>query len=454
MRQPFLDLSALRERLGYFSLLLFAFCAWLSTTGTSIALVLMLLAFMADPRALKTLIRNPVFHLACIFGLYLALLGEHAAQEFPETAQAQKNDWNSWMKLYGFLLAAWWLKADIRRIRILILCALAGFLLNTLRHMDWSALIHGKLGHRSGFGLQELFFGLLADTSLLGLLLYAPRCRRGLPPHLRRTGVAVWVLIALLLVYGLVFCGSKSAWLMAALIFPPILFLRFRHLLQAGTGARIKLVMAVVVGLLIVIGITSLGFKVILNRLNEDRAVVAELLHGNWKDLPRSSLSYRLDVQTYGLLKWRERPFTGWGTGSSQYLIQHSQQPGLHYKDANQTLWLVHTHNTYIEILLRTGLIGMGLLFLLLYFLLTSLRQAQREKQLSLDDFLFFAGSLVLLATWNTFDFRMLHTDFRAYWIILAGVLYTFRLHSGSLPEDPASVPESIQAPGRLSLFP
>lgn len=440
MRSPLFNPRQAHEWLGYSGLCLFALCAWLSTSGTTIASVLMLLAFLADPSARRGILRDRAFHLVCISGVYLAALGYWAAQEFPETGAVQGKDWNSWMKLYGFLLAAWWLRADPKRIHLVLLLALTGFLLNTARHTDWQGMVDLRLDHRNGFGFKETFFGLIDVTALLGLLVFAPRYWKSARIRLGRLAVGLWVGAFILLLHGLVLCGSKSAWLMAAVILPPALFVRFRPWLLASGISRRKLWLAMLLGMALVAGMAGSGWDIIRSRLNEDRAVVAELLQGRWQDLPRSSLSYRIDVQVYGLQKWWERPLWGWGPGSTQYLIQHSQRPGLVYRDAEITTWLAHTHNSYLEILLRTGLAGFLLMAAMLYFLLNSLQNAQRRGALPRDTHLFLVGSLCLLGVWSAFEFRMLHTDLRAYWTLLAGILYTFRLH-GSPPFPSGAAP-------------
>ena len=91
-----------------------------------------------------------------------------------------------------------------------------------------------------------------------------------------------------------------------------------------------------------------------------------------------------------------------------------------------------HLHNSYLEILLRFGIIGALLLTVAALLLINAVVRAHRAGLIPRDYFLFLLGSFGLVAIWSLFDFRALHADWRAYWLLLAGAAYTFRLHGRS----------------------
>lgn len=156
---------------------------------------------------------------------------------------------------------------------------------------------------------------------------------------------------------------------------------------------------------------------------------MGRILEGHYQNLPRTSIGYRLDVQRFGFEQWLKRPVFGWGPRTSKYLIEHSGRPELLHPVKRGVIWISHLHNTYLEILVAFGLCGAVILMAAVALLVDSVRHGRRAGCISPDLALFLYGSLGLLALWSIFNFRVLHTDERAYWLLLAGMLYTFRLH-------------------------
>jgi O-antigen ligase len=145
--------------------------------------------------------------------------------------------------------------------------------------------------------------------------------------------------------------------------------------------------------------------------------------------LPRTSVGYRLDVQVFGLQRWLERPWLGWGAGASEYLISHSNNPRLLHPSKGGSLdWMDHLHNSYLETLASFGIVGTGLLAAAGGLLIRGLIQSYRAGRVPLDYFLFLLGGLLMTAVWSLFDFRLLHGEWRAYWLLLAGLAHSFAL--------------------------
>lgn len=417
------------DTLGFTGLLLFAASAWLSTTGTTIALIVMALALLADPKVYRVFPRDPLFQLALIFSAYIALIGHRAILEFPETRSLQIADGISWTKLYWFFLIGWWLKGDARRIDITLLVAFLGLLINAFKYADPKLIASIATGTRTGFHLSTLGFGLIVANILFALLILAPRCWGKSPAKTHIPRIILWCGGVILVNYGLLASGARSAWLALAITTPPLVWIRYRSLFTSH-----KLVITgLAVILLVWIG-AGPGSHLIKSRIGEEHHSISQLASGEYAHLPRTSIGYRVDVQLFGLQKWLEHPWTGWGPGSSGYLIQHSQNPKLIHKDPLGTMWLAHLHNAYLEILVRLGLIGAALLAITLYLLFKSLRLAYLAQRLSPDHNLFFMGSLMMFLVWSFFDFHVLHWDIRNYWLILVGAVYSYRLSDPAYP--------------------
>jgi O-antigen ligase len=122
----------------------------------------------------------------------------------------------------------------------------------------------------------------------------------------------------------------------------------------------------------------------------------------------------------FGQLRFDGAPNEGWKTGKP---------------------WLDHLFNTYLEMLVRFGLAGA--LFALAAFGLLGkgLWHAHLEGRVPRDFGLFLVGSMLLMASWCFFEFRLLRPDWRSYWILIGGAVATFRWHVRSI--DSSSIADT-----------
>jgi O-antigen ligase len=105
--------------------------------------------------------------------------------------------------------------------------------------------------------------------------------------------------------------------------------------------------------------------------------------------------------------------------------------------------WLDHLHNTYLEVLVRFGLVGALLMVGTLGLLARGFWVAHREGRLPFDYAWFLTGALGLMAVWSLSDFRLLHPDWRSYWILMGGTMGAFWMPPGlpASPLDDTAVP-------------
>jgi O-antigen ligase len=419
---------------GIAAALIFALCAWLSMAGASIALAAFSLAFLLSPSAWPLWRRDPMLWLSVIFVIYVVWRTHAALGEFPETHRQQIRDALGWIKLLAFLPFAWCLRGCPRRIHGVLILALAGLLVGMLRRADWRDLVLMTVETRTGFSLKMIFSGLVSSTAILGLLVYAPRIlsrsRQGIAHHWRWAG---WVLALYLSGYMLIASESRSAWLAAFAVIPPILFVRYRSgpgKTAPCAGKAMPLLM-LAVGILLT-GLLALNSGEIRGRLLEEKSVVIAILKGEGDRLPRTSIGFRYDIQKFGWQKWLERPWFGWGTGSTEHLIEISGRGELIHPQVEihrPPAWMDHFHNTYLEIMVRFGLCGILLFAAMGWLIGRALWRGYGAGLVPGDLALFLAGGFALLAIWNLFDFRVLHGDWRAYWVLLAGIAYSFAWH-------------------------
>jgi O-antigen ligase len=416
---------------GVFSVFLFALCAWLSTTGAGIAMIGFLLAFVLSPAARSVCRRDPVFWMFVPFAAFIYWSEYRAIAEFPETAHLQHKEASNWLKIFAFFPFAWWLRGDLKRIQWVLALALAGLVAGNFKHFDWEDLLAFDISVRSGFKFVPAFTGLISTTALLGLLLFARRIWYSRYPWITRS---LWLAAIYVALFMLLASQARAAWLAAGLIIPAMLVAFWFHTVRDVSRNRAAALFPMGLAIVLLLAIVAGSFGPIQSRLKTERHTAKALLHGQRPPTgrPSNSLSKRYQVQVFGFQKWLERPLLGWGPGTGEYLIAHSDNPELRVSLKNGgEMWLTHFHNTYLESLVRLGVVGAALLSGVGWVLGATLIGAARRRTIPYDQVLFLGGSSVLLVLWSLFDFRATHTDWRAYWIILAGIIYSCRFKAG-----------------------
>jgi O-antigen ligase len=421
--------------LGTASLFLFAFSAFLSTTALSIGLGLILGASILNRSLWPRLRRDPLLIVCIVSTVYLILRTLWAIWEFPDSRQLQEDQAWDWFRLWLFLCVGWWINGDTKRIRWVLVLALVGLLTGMVYH--WSS--HPGLlrsGKRTGFHLPIIAFGLYSSTAILGLLTMAPRIwgkRQNLLYYLR---LGLWLVALVLLGQGLIMTGSRGAWIAAILVIPPMVLLRYHAAWKRRALSRWRSIGLVSVTMALFALLIVGNLPQIQKRLIYERQTFEATWDRNFDQVPTHGFGVRVQAFRYGLSKWLERPIFGWGPGSTQYLISHSGEQILQQPlSGGGYVWLDHLHNTYLEVLFRFGLVGALLILTVLGLLLRGLWIAHLEGRVPTDYMLFLTGTLPLMAVWSLSDFRLLHPDWRSYWILIAGMAHAFR---PSLPDHAA----------------
>jgi O-antigen ligase len=187
------------------------------------------------------------------------------------------------------------------------------------------------------------------------------------------------------------------------------------------------------------------NLRTVTTRLSDEKEVFAAVWRGDFEAVPSAGFGVRVHTFRFGVTKWLERPLFGWGPGSTEYLISHSGLPQLRHSEMAGGEWkagpdwLDHLHNTYLEILVRFGLVGAFLMIGTLGLLVKGLWLARREGRVPLDYAWCLIGALGLMGLWSLSDFRLLHPDWRSYWILMGGIMGTFWMPR-RLPESPLDV--------------
>jgi O-antigen ligase len=427
-------MSAITERVGLYASGLFALGAWLAPAAMYLGFYLLILAAVLQPAFWRALARERLAQVALVLVVYLGASATWASLEFPETRPEQWGELGDWLKLFAFFPLAWWLRGDERRVGAVLLLAAGGWLLGVVAHADLGALVTFDPGPRTGFRHAILFSGLLSATVLLGLVLLSSRL---LAPSsalgLRLLGAGGWVVGLWVSAYALLASRARAAWLSALLILPLWTLIRFVGVRKSGGAGRASAVLGGVV-VVALSGLLVANLSAIQKRLATDAGVASAIVQGETRDLPESSLAHRYQMLRYGFERWRERPLLGWGTGSVGWLLSTRAPPELQVrKDDGRLGWHAHFHNTYVEIAVRFGVVGVALFGWLVGALAWAVRRAHARGEVPRDLMLFLSGALALFLLYCLTNFSVLRADTRVYWVLLAAAGYGFCLRPAAV---------------------
>lgn len=418
-------LPALRpmERFAFWCALVFAASALAVPAVANVAVVLTTVLLLARPALPWRYSRgHPVWPiLALALGYLLLHIVAHGLSDAGRDALLDL------LKLLFLIPVGWAVAGDPWRARTLLAAAGLGLLIRLLMcapPTQWLA-VFGDAAQRLDFGFTSIASGLYCAAALLGLVLLLPRC---VPDSGwgRRTALLGGLLAAALLTAGLLLSRSRGTWLALMASAPVVMTAPSKHgrLVLGLLGAA---VLAVVLA----------GSGAAARRLADDapaytalaRAIGArdaQAADAAWEQVPHNSVGLRLHAWRLATAAWWQRPWFGHGADASEALLASV--------DGSPLGELAHLHNTYAELALRFGLVGLLLAAAIVVALACGVARGLRNRSEIADLTRFLAGVLVLTAVWSVSDFRLFRLDFRLYTVLLAGIAFGLGLPRREAP--------------------
>jgi O-antigen ligase len=405
------QLLRLGNALGTTGLVVFAFCAWLSTAGAYIGIGLMVLAtIVALPYRYRLLAREPLVWLSFVFLVYVLIRAAVAARAVPQADGLVSGAAQAWAKLFFFWIAALWLHGKPRLMWLVIALAAAGLLVRMGTHFNWSQPLDFLESKRAyGFGLSHIGFGLYSAAILLGLAVFARRALAGIGGTRRVFAIMGWIVVGLVYLQGLVLTDSRGAWLAAAIAALVVLGV---YMAKARRISRRALLLGAAAAAVIAV-LLAFNARNITARLGQEHETFARILALDWQHIPYTSVGTRIHLYIYGIEHWLARPWFGWGPGVIRYLLEHGPK----------VLRYPHVHNTFLELLAELGIVGLGLFLLALGRIVYAIRNA---REMPSDLKIFLLGAWIMWLLWSMTDVRITHVDGAFYWYLLAGVSCMF----------------------------
>ena len=422
----FVDLP-LTERVALIGLYAFLLFAWEGKGKAAIAFMLVLVPCLLDRRFWRDLRASQTAWVVALLLLYILVRGVVASINNPQYVHYHLNDGWRLMLLGGFVFVGWLLKGDQRRVLLALAIALLGFWIGRFEHFPWSEAFSGAQwwGTRVKLGLpSEEGFGLYSATASLGLVLLAPRIWAADGSTSRKSIIIlVWGVFLLISVQGVIMSQTRSVWLSLTVV-AFVLLLGNLHVWKRVGGLKSFVYLLGVTAVLVVLAYANQG--AIKNRFYTEMDTTRELLSGNFDAIDTvdeqgrvKSIGVHYHLFLFALDHLKENPWFGLGPGISKPLIKE------HWV-ASKTFH--HVHNSYLEMMLRLGIVGTTLIFVMLALIVYGGWRAYREQRIDRDLFMFLVAALTLHLLVCFTDFRMLHTDWRYYWFLVGGALYSFSL--------------------------
>lgn len=378
------------DALGLLGLFLFSFGVFYRTLLVNEGLLLMGLAFALRIKTLeKGVMRDPLLILSAAFLLFLLIRTYYALSEFKEY-QSLVLEGMLKLFLFGFLvvfLVAFWMNRYQGRWNELVIALFAGHIVRVIRKFDWDTFYNqfdliwtGVI--RIGWGSTVNRFGLWSAVMFFGCVILFRHIwgtRRQNNKAIYWLRVMVWLLATTLSGAGLVYSQSRSAWLAAVLVLPLIFFYQFYRM------KKLQIKPVVLIGVLLV----GISFMTNLPTVVEKRLFLSDdIIHNENVKL---SINARLLLYKLSWEKWQERPWFGYGPGTSKVIINQAEDefPEIGIWD--------HFHNFALDIMFQLGIVGMLFYSASFYLIIQQIFRAQKHGRIDRHYFLFALVGLILM---------------------------------------------------------
>ncbi|MEW8505620.1 MAG: O-antigen ligase family protein [Candidatus Thiodiazotropha sp.] len=430
IERPTTTLGKISNWLGLFGLYLFSFFSLLSIAGANIGLGLMIIGLVLSKPAWRGLLRQSITWFCLLLIGYILLRAYWSLGEIAAEQETQINQARDWIQLFLFFIPAWWLGQNTQRIPVSIILMFGGFALGMLTAMDGETLSQSLQGVRSGlhFG-KPIILGFDCAAAILGLTALAvywlnPEQETDKFTLILRLGLTL--LATLFFTQGVIISQSRGVWL-AILIALPSLFLTMRYAAPRRLNGRVRFRYPLIGMIAISALVLAINWNTISQRIASESEGWNTIISQGLAEAPLDASSYRLHLWQFGLRKWLERPFFGWGPGTTHALVEAENNIALQDPPGSS---FDHLHNAYLEVVFQLGLLGSLLIALIGGVIISKLVENYRKKRLSIYFLAFLASNFVLIAVYSLTDFRHLHWNWRFYWLIIAGATLAFDLAS------------------------
>lgn len=301
-----------------------------------------------------------------------------------------------------------------------ILFSLLGFIFSfivSLNKIDYSTIL--DINHRQGFNFFINHFALYIGTILIGLLIFGLRHIT----YFNRKYLINFIFVVSFTVcfFLLMKTQTRMAMISLVIVFPTVTFLMH---VKYSSGFRNENIMKnSLLFFLPCILIIFIFFPTLEKRFTApDNSVIKYGISVGY------SVDSRIELFKFGARKWLNQPILGIGPISSKELISESGDSYISER--------YHLHNTYLEVGMAWGIVGLSLCGFLITALLLGLYQNLSIANVPDAYTLFTLSSLFYWLLWSITEFNINRDAGLNHWILLAGLGYGILLSGSNKKSD------------------
>lgn len=302
-------------------------------------------------------------------------------------------------KMFLFLPVAWWLGGRLSRIFTFLWVSFFGLIIAVLLDPNLSqSLLAMANGYRVDFGIRNtqhtsMFFGI----SLIGLLVFSHRFLTGGKTSTKSIKWITWITLVLITATVAILTQTRAVWI--GLLFCLFIFTLIALVNLVKNGFYKKHFFALVAIGLSAIVLLSVFQETISTRFNTENLTIKELLAGDIQNLRLDSVGIRIHSWVTGIEWIKQRPLIGWGGEVNKHVFAKAADSVLHNREG-----LGHFHNSYIDIALAYGLLGLSIIAYLFIWSNYRAWQLYKKNALPKDILIFTFLGTCFMAIINLFE--------------------------------------------------
>ncbi|UTW00190.1 O-antigen ligase family protein [Marinomonas rhizomae] len=297
---------------------------------------------------------------------------------------------------FTFIPLAWWIAQRKSAIWLIWGSAALGILISPwVTGEGIPEIIRGLNGERVFFGLRQaqhtsLFFGII----LIGLLCFTRKIitfNKWLTLPLSLT-----ILYCLLIIY---INSSRQAWL--ALLLTAFFMASYFTLkrFNRATGKQKVITISIFFAGILSLGSLIASNDTIIDRVMVEKEALSAIASLDFDDVPYSSFGIRLHSWVAATDFIKEKPIFGWGSNGRTLVMKHTEWlPDWVQNDFG------HLHNTYIEMLVNFGIIGLVFYLFMWIYMAKSLFKEIRKGMIEKNIGYFFMSFSFFWSIMNCFE--------------------------------------------------
>ncbi|ATX76633.1 O-antigen ligase family protein [Reinekea forsetii] len=264
-------------------------------------------------------------------------------------------------RIYLFIPIAWWLGGNDRTVALFLGTALIGFFFACLQDPNFNQTVARIFqGGRVDFGiLNAQHVALFFSFGLIGCLSYFQDAIKN-KTIIHRIGFTAFLTIAgALCTIGIIGTQTRAAFLGLLTTFVVYLMISMYRIVKIKKAKQNIKAMMSTLAAIIIIGSMSYLFKDNLTeKVFSEKNTISAITAGDWDNIPYTSIGVRVNTWLQALEWIAEKPLIGYGGKVRTDIVKQSlKHPDWVKKQFG------HFHNSYIEIMLGSGLLGLFLFF-------------------------------------------------------------------------------------------